>query len=145
MRQETLLQSNPETWAEAAEDEDHGPVLLRLAAKPMRRLDAGELLYILQHNLSLPLVAPLALDKLEGQPFLQAATYPGDLLIALMEADESFWREHRALWEQVILLLGAALQEMEQTREAQELGDYYPEFTGENLMAAALHFKSIHA
>jgi hypothetical protein len=146
MRQESLAQLDPDTWEAVAEDEEHGPALLRVAQKPLRRLEAGELLYLLQRNLCLEHVVPVALDRLEGTPFLQAAQYPGDLLTALMEAEEQFWRDHREHWERVILLLGQGIEELEHAREAQELGEEdYAAFVGENLMAAALHFKGINA
>lgn len=146
MHRDTLAQLDPETWEAAAEDEEHGHVLLRMAQKPLRRLEAGELLHIIQRNLSLQHVVPRALELLQGQAFLKAATYPGDLLTALLEADEQFWRDNRPLWEEVILLLGEALQQLEHSREAQELGEEdYAVFVGESFMAAALHFKGIYA
>ncbi|MBI1319134.1 MAG: hypothetical protein GC168_09320 [Candidatus Hydrogenedens sp.] len=139
----SLLELDPAAWGEDA-DWDLGPAAMRLAQKPVRRLEAGELLYFVRRNASLPITVPLALDKLEGAPFLQGESHPGDLLVALLEADATFWALNEPLWMRAMLVLSEAAQEIEAAREREELEDYLPNFVGEDFMAAVLHFKDIH-
>jgi hypothetical protein len=37
---------------------------------------------------------PLALDRLEAEPFLEATFYRGDLLRAVLALGDGFWRDH---------------------------------------------------
>jgi hypothetical protein len=139
----SLLELDPEAWGDGG-DWDLGAAALRLAQKPVRRLEPAELLYLIRRGASLPITAPLSLDKLEGQPFLQAESNPGDLLVALLETDTTFWALNEPLWMRAMLVLSEAAQEIETARAKDELEDYLPNFVGEDFMAAVLHFKDIH-
>lgn len=142
----TLTQLDPDTWSAADLDDPEIALLAkRVATKPVRRLEPGELLPLLRRDLSLPIAVPLAMAKLEEDPFLRAATHPGDLLVAALEVDATFWKVHKPLWMEMLLLLGEAASRVERARETQELGDYYPEFVGEDFMAALLHFRGLHS
>jgi len=141
----TLTQLDPDTWSAVDLDDPELALLAkRVATKPVRRLEPGELLPLLRRDLSLPFAVPLAMAKLEAEPFLRAATHPGDLLVAALEVDSVFWKTHKPLWMEMMLLLGEAASRVERARESQELGDYYPEFVGEDFMAALLHFRGLH-
>ena len=140
----SLVELDPDTWGEDLDDSPLGPMVRRTATKPVRRLEAGELLHLIINRASLEIAVPLALDKLEGQPFLQAETHPGDLVVALMEADATFWAMHEDLWEKAMLVLNEAAEEVAAAREREELDDYLPDYVGEDFMAAVLHFKGIH-
>jgi hypothetical protein len=141
----TLTQLDPGTWSAVDLDDPEIALLAkRVATKPVRRLEPGELLPLLRRDLSLLFAVPLAMAKLEEDPFLRAATHPGDLLVAALEVDATFWKTHKPLWMEMMLLLGEAASRVERARESQELGDYYPEFVGEDFMAALLHFRGLH-
>ncbi|MBI2431936.1 MAG: hypothetical protein HYV26_03610 [Candidatus Hydrogenedentes bacterium] len=135
-----------ELWAaseQALELPDDVPE--HLVTKPVRRLTPAELWYLIGHDLGLEHLVPLALEKLEDDPLMQAHTYPGDLLVVLMEARPAFWREQHALWLEVIGLLEAAIQTIQARAEAQELGEYMPFYLGDDFMGALVHFRGIHA
>ena len=87
----------------------------------------------------------MTVDKLEGQPFAQAESHPGDLLVALLETDATFWATQPELWQRAMLVLNEAAEQVARTQEQEELSDYMPEYVGEDFMAAVLHFKDIHA
>ena len=145
--QKSLLELEPENWDVANLDEQQLAIAQRCAAKPLRRLGLTELYLLLRENLALPYVAPLAIQRLEGEPFLEAATHRGDLLTALMESDSRFWMEHYALWLDVIPLLEAAVVQIQEhlQREAEEEGEVYlPWHVGDDFMGALLHFRGIH-
>lgn len=140
-----LAELDAEGWANAdLDDAEIAALARRVACKPVRRLEPGELLPLLRRGLSLEFTVPLAMARLEDDPFLRAATHPGDLLVALMEASPVYWTTNKPVWMEMMLILGEAAARVEQARNSQELGEYYPEFVGEDFMAALLHFRGLH-
>ncbi len=142
----SLIELDPDAWQHAdLEDAEVAALAKRAATKPVRRLDPGELLPLLRRGFSLQVILPMAMAKLEADPFLRASTHPGDLLVAAMETNPAYWASNKTLWLEMMLILGDAAARVEQARETQELGEYYPEFVGEDFMGALLHFRGLHA
>lgn len=140
-RRKSLLQ----LWAESeAPPEIDDEVPEHLLTKPLRRLNAGELWYLIGRNAGLEQLAPLAVEKLADDPLLKAQQYPGDLLVALMESRSAFWTEHYDLWLETIGLLEAAVKTITELAEKGELGEYMPNYLGDDFMGALMHFRGIH-
>lgn len=141
----SLAELDSDAWQDAdLDDPEIAALARRVATKPLRRLEGGELLPLLRRGLSLDFAVPLAMAKLEDDPFLQASGYTGDLLVALMEASPTYWAVNKSRWMEMMFILAEAATRVERAREAQELGEYYPEFVGEDFMAALLHFRGLH-
>lgn len=141
----SLAELDADTWRDAdLDDPEIAALARRVATKPVRRLEGGELLPLLRRGLSLDYAVPLAMAKLEDDPFLQASGYPGDLLVAVMEVSAIYWAVNKPRWIEMMFILAEAATRVERAREAQELGEYYPEFVGEDFMAALLHFRGLH-
>ena len=116
--------------------------LTQLQLMPLRKLDPAALLLLIQQGAGLPYAVPLAMQRLADAPFQQAGEYPADLLIAVLEAGDAFWRERPALWSEMMGVLAAALEAIEAQRvEEEALGD----LLGDNLACALLQFRGIHA
>jgi len=126
------------------EPESLGMAVGRLVTKPLRRLELKELLLLVHHHVGLPYVVPMAIDRLEGQPWAQARHCPGDLLIALMEADSRFWREREDLWLAMVPLLEEAVNTAATATEAAQAEEAYAFPVGDDFMAALLHFRGLH-
>lgn len=47
---------------------------------------------------------PLALERLEDDPFSEGAFYPCDLLVSVLRAEERFWQSHPELRERVVAI-----------------------------------------
>jgi hypothetical protein len=112
-----------------------------LLGKPMRKLGLRELMFLLEHNVALHLVAPLAVERLQGEPLLQAASHAVDLLTALLETRSDFWAEQYDLWLAVVELLEAAVTQINEAAAKGELGDYLPGFVGDDFLQALMHFR----
>lgn len=140
----SLLELEPDAWEPDALDDALMPIAHRCASKPLRRLSPAELRELVLRGLGLRFTLPLAIDVLEGAPFLEAAQYPGDLLVAVLEADTRFWIEHEALWLAVIPILSEAIATIQGRVEAEERADYLPWHLGDDFMAALIHFRGIH-
>ena len=52
-------------------------------------------------NISLEFLIPIALEKLEIDPFAEGNLYPGDMLCAVLHSDAHFWTEHNDLTKRI--------------------------------------------
>ena len=115
-----------------------------LASKPVGKLNPGELIHLLQWRVSPRFIVPAAIARLMSDPFLKATTHEGDLMVALLESDPAYWREHYDHWCVTVELLAQAITDVSAKVEAEEAGDYLPHFLGDDFMAAVMHFRDIH-
>lgn len=101
--------------------------LSRALVSPLRDLGPAELRLLLAHGRGLRWILPLALARLEREPFVRGDHHPGDLLSAVLMVDDGVWGsapEWRARLAQV--LHGArsmthVLPDPDRTRMADEL------------------------
>jgi len=63
---------------------------------------------------------PLALARLEEDPLIEGDFYPGDLLVSLVDLDESFWRQRPKQYRRAREVAERALEVL---RERSERGD----------------------
>lgn len=140
----SLMELEDEGWTFEIDEYDAPPHAWSLANKPLRRLQPGELLQLIQWKVSLRFTVPVAINKMLGDPFMKAATHEGDLMVALLEADTTFWKENRDLWCVMVDLLAQAITDVTARMEAEDAGDYLPQFLGDDFMAAVMYFREIH-
>jgi len=131
-------------WTFDVEAYDAPPHAASLATKPVGRLTPGELMQLIQWGVSLRFTVPAAIARMMGDPFMKAGTHEGDLIVALLEADPGFWKAHHDLWCAMVELLAQAITDVAARVEAEEAGDYLPQFLGDDFMAAVMHFRDIH-
>ena len=124
--------------------EDLHPRLYKALGKPLRRLQPAELLALVEQGVALPAVAPLAIEKLEADPMLQANRHPGDLMTALLEADTRYWQEHFDAWAEMVGVAAVAVNRVNEAMQEQGTSDYLPFHLGDDFMGALLHFREIH-
>ena len=55
-------------------------------------------------NISLEYVVPLALERLQADPYAEGDYYPGDLLVNLLRSNAGFWRRHPELRQQLVAI-----------------------------------------
>lgn len=61
-----------------------------LRRKPSAAFTPADLRIMIGQQISLPFLAPLALDLLEKNPFVEGNFYPGDLLRAVVACGDAF-------------------------------------------------------
>lgn len=79
--------------------------LSRALVAPLRDLGPAELRLLLAHGRGLRWILPLALARLEREPFVRAERHPGDLLSQVLMVDEGVWAsapDWRAQLERVL-------------------------------------------
>lgn len=150
-----LLELDPGCFDDAETDDYVAMLARRLGAKPLRKFNATDLYAAIRHNVGLPWLVPLAIVRLEEEPFATAGSHPGDLLTAVMESDTRFWAERHDLWLEVVEILGRALTQatdaaeaarrVKQSGEDPETGEtWMPDYLGDDFMGALLHFRGLH-
>jgi hypothetical protein len=89
----TIEQLEATVWPEPPADAT-GLVLKCYALRqvPIERLGRADLRVLIGQNIALKYLMPLALRVLEQQPMLESEYYPGDLLVAAMAVDRTFWK-----------------------------------------------------
>ncbi len=151
-----LLELDPGCFDDAEYDDQVAMLARRLAAKPLRRFNATDLYAAIRHNVGLPWLIPLAIARLEEEPFVAAGDHPGDLLTVVLESDTRFWLDRHDLWLVMVEILGQALTQATDAAEAayraehpdetEETGEMWmPGYLGDDFMGALLHFRGIHS
>lgn len=115
--------------------------ITKIRMSPLAKCAPEDLLLLARHRVGLVFVVPLAFDKLAEQPFLQAAEFPGDLLTAVLEVPEPFWKERFELWKTGSSILETAMAYVESARHVDMP---LTELVGDGLAEAILYFTGIH-
>lgn len=81
----------------------------RLRDVPFGSLDIEGLRILIGQNIGLTWLVPLAVAKLEDDPFLSGDFYPGDLLKNVLRADPAFYEKLPVMVERVCRLHARAM------------------------------------
>ena len=94
-RRKSLQEIEYRDWGEPA-DSDTSLVsrCLRLRRKPLDQYTVEDLRLMVGQQISLSILVPLAVERLEVEPLAEGCFYPGDLLESVFRADEAFWASH---------------------------------------------------
>lgn len=78
----------------------------RLHRKPLIEFTTEDLRIMIGQQISLPLLIPLAVERLEAEPLAEGNYYPGDLLAAVLKVDRAFWPEHPDSFQRIRRVVG---------------------------------------
>jgi hypothetical protein len=73
----------------------------KLRRKPLGELTVEDLRLLVGQQIGLPVLVPLAIEKLRLDPLAEGHMYEGDLLFAVLRVDGGFWTAHPSLAEEV--------------------------------------------
>jgi hypothetical protein len=90
----TLEQLEGENWGEPKYHSYLVQTIHRLRRKPISEFTVEDLRITLGQKFGMEYLTPLALDRLEADPFAQGDFYPGDLLGAVMAIPREYWLTH---------------------------------------------------
>jgi hypothetical protein len=88
-RSKTIEEIEGDIWGEPGYSSHLVTAIHALRRKPLQEFTVEDIRITLGQNLSVPLLMPLALEKLAINPLAQGDFYPGDLLIAISRNDVS--------------------------------------------------------
>ncbi|MEZ0255785.1 MAG: contact-dependent growth inhibition system immunity protein [Chthoniobacter sp.] len=100
-RNKSLQQLEGDDWGEP--NFDSHPVIEchRLRRVPLGEFTVENLRIMIGQKIGLEYLLPLALERLEENPFAEGDCYPCDLLENVLGCDARFWQQHAA-WRQRI-------------------------------------------
>lgn len=78
----------------------------RLRRKPLNQFTVEDLRIMIGQQISLPILIPLAVERLEIAPFAEGDLYPGDLLAAVLTIEETFWSTHADSFQRIRRVVG---------------------------------------
>jgi hypothetical protein len=108
-RNKTLQQLEGEDWGEPQFDSHLVTECHRLRRVLLRDFTTEDLRITIGQNIGLEHLVPLALERLQQDPFAEGACYPCDLLVNVLGSEAQFWQGHPELREQVIAITERAI------------------------------------
>lgn len=87
--------------------------VLALRRTPLNRYTTEDLRLMIAQGFSLPYLVPLALERLQANPFAEGDFYPGDLLQSVLHINSDFWVSNRAFWLQLHRLIVSRAYEID--------------------------------
>lgn len=106
----TLEQLENDIWPEPDVHTSLIDACYRLRRVPIDRLSAGDIRLLLGQRIGVCHLVPLAINLLDGDPLLDTSYSPGDLLAAVLRADDKRFRGFPKLRSQLVVLASRARQ-----------------------------------
>lgn len=117
-RRKSLQELERDDWGEPNDHAHLVQTCHRLRRVPLADFTTGNLRIMIGQKISLLFLVPLALEKLQEDPLVDANYYPGDLLNAVLDVPETFWSVHanmRDVLRQVVAKTKELLVSLEET------------------------------
>ena len=105
----SLEELDGEQWGEPTHDSRLVTECHRLRRVPLRDFTVEDLRLLIGQEISLPLLIPVALEKLRENPLVSGDFYEGDLLRNVLMIEPNFWREHPQLAQKTSVIAARAL------------------------------------
>lgn len=104
----SLQQLEEHDWGEPTFESHLVQTCHNLRRKPLAEFYIEDLRIMIGQAIGLQYLVPLALEKLEVAPLVEGDFYAGDLLVALLRVDDSFWTAHPELKSRMKTIAGRA-------------------------------------
>jgi hypothetical protein len=93
----TLTDLEGKDWGPPTADSHLVTECHRLRHVPLKDLTIEDLRMLIGQGIGLTFLVPLAIDRLDENPWVEGHMYPGDLLKAVATVPPAFWEENREL------------------------------------------------
>ncbi len=80
---------------------------------PIQNLQPEQLRLLIGQEIGLPFLLPLAFDLLEDSVLLTCTFYPGDLLAAVLNIRQDYWRKHPVFYKRLLEIIEKGKMEIE--------------------------------
>jgi hypothetical protein len=91
---DTLEQLEGSVWSKPEFDSYLVSTIHALRQKPIRQFTVEDLRIALGQGMGTEFLTPLALERLEHNPFAEGDFYAGDLLVSVMDLPAEYWAAH---------------------------------------------------
>jgi len=123
----SLTELEGKDWGEPGLDSYLLQTCYNLRYKPLKYFEIEELRLMVDQDVGLQYLLPIALEKLEADPLVRGKQFKGDLLCSVLCADPKFYRRNPHLRQRVERVVAAALA-AKNLLPAQELRLFEEEF-----------------
>jgi hypothetical protein len=113
----TLEQLENEIWPEPDVHTSLIDTCHRLRKIPIDSLRAGDIRMLLGQRIGVRHLAPRAIEILNADPMLDASFFPGDLLAAVLSADDNRYRGFPKLRNQLVSIVSRASRSISELEE----------------------------
>jgi hypothetical protein len=105
-RRKSLQELEQDDWGEPTYRSSLVITCHRLRRKPLNQFTVEDLRIMIGQQISLPILVPIAVERLEVEPLAEGRYYPGDLLAMVLKIDETFWTNHPDSFQRVCRVVG---------------------------------------
>ena len=105
-RTKSLQELEHHDWGEPTYDSYLVTTIHRLRRKPLADFTMEDLRIMIGQQIGLAYLVPLAIERLELNPFACGDYYVGDLLAMVLKVDEAFWLTHPDSFKRVRSVVG---------------------------------------
>ena len=115
-RDKTLQELEASNWEDPIVTSQLDQTCLSLSRKPLKEFTVEDLRTMIERQLGLSFLVPLAIECLECNPFARGENHSGDLLLSVLRVNAEFWREHQQLlwqFQEVLISVMPALQTLQ--------------------------------
>jgi hypothetical protein len=92
--------------------------VLYLSNKPINTFSIEDLRILIGQNIALEILIPIAITKLEENPFVSGDYYYGDLLQSVLSIPKQFWKNHQDLYFQLAEIIGGLPEILEDIKSS---------------------------
>lgn len=104
-RSKSLQELEQQDWGEPTYHSSLVTTCHRLRRKPLNQFTVEDLRIMIGQQISLPILVPLAVDRLETEPLAEGNYYPGNLLAMVLKINETFWANHSDSLQRVRIMV----------------------------------------
>ena len=90
-------------WPELSEMDKQDWLIVEcnaLRKKPIKEYTIENLRQMIEQDIGLKYLIPLAIETLEKNIFSEGDCYPGDVLWAVLNSDQNYWNNNKDQWKQ---------------------------------------------
>jgi hypothetical protein len=100
-RNKSLQELEGEDWGEPTYHSYLVETLHRLHRQPLKAFSVEDLRICILQNIGLPYLMWLAVERLKRYPLAEGDYFPGDLLVAVLQVESTFWAVQPTMVRQV--------------------------------------------
>lgn len=112
-QEKTLEQLENEVWGDHEDESYLTDACRRLRKKPISQFTAEDFRILIGQDISLDILIPLAMDMLSENIMAEGHYYAGDLLVAVITCEGSFWRKNRGIWIAMLAMIDNNISKIE--------------------------------
>ena len=118
-RTRTLTELESQDWGPPTFGSHLVTMVHRLRHKALEQFSVEDLRITIGQNIGLEYLVPIAVERLQEDPFVEGDFYRGDLLVSVLKIERQFWLKYPDLHQMVVRITGQATARRQQLETAE--------------------------